>query len=139
MSDSLRGIAVSNVAGPEFAQALNHALERAGTRARIWYARSTARGGGVRNAYERPELLGVDRWAALVGAYARLRAAGGRSPVCVADAGTALTIDALASDGRHLGGLILPGIALQRTALLASTADIAHMMLATAPVAPKGT
>jgi type III pantothenate kinase len=46
------------------------------------------------------------------------------------DAGTALTIDALRSDGTHLGGLILPGIELQRSALLDSTADIAARALA---------
>ncbi|MBK8536631.1 MAG: type III pantothenate kinase [Candidatus Competibacteraceae bacterium] len=41
----------------------------------------------------------------------------GRSPgqnCCVVDCGTAITIDALAADGRHLGGVIIPGMRLMR-------------------------
>jgi type III pantothenate kinase len=35
-----------------------------------------------------------------------------RSPAVVVDAGTAVTIDLLDADGRHLGGYILPGLRL---------------------------
>jgi type III pantothenate kinase len=35
----------------------------------------------------------------------------------VVDAGTAVTVDGLAPDGTHLGGLIVPGLALARTSL----------------------
>jgi type III pantothenate kinase len=38
----------------------------------------------------------------------------GPGPVCVVDAGTALTIDAISAEGRHLGGLIAPGITSMR-------------------------
>ncbi len=31
--------------------------------------------------------------------------------MCVVDAGTAITIDAVSADGKHLGGMILPGLA----------------------------
>ena len=71
------------------------------------------RGCGVRNAYPEPERLGADRWAALVGA----RRAYPGQPLCVVDAGTAVTVDGLAADGTHLGGLIVPGLALARTSL----------------------
>ncbi len=71
------------------------------------------RGGGVRNAYREPERLGADRWAALVGA----RVAMPDRALCVVDAGTAVTVDGLAPDGTHLGGLIVPGLALARTSL----------------------
>jgi len=37
------------------------------------------------------------------------------------DCGTAATIDVLQQNGQHLGGLILPGIALMRSALLDGT------------------
>ena len=124
VSDSVTAIAVSNVAGHQLGVAVQQAF--AGARAvPVWYAQSTRVAGGVRNAYAQPEQLGVDRWAALVGASARLRAIGVAEPVCVVDAGTALTIDALDSDGTHLGGLILPGISMQRSVLLEATADIA--------------
>ena len=74
---------------------------------------------GVTNRYDRPEQLGVDRWAALIGARARTTQA-----VCVVNGGTAVTIDALDSHGVFQGGVILPGLGLQRTALLRSTHGI---------------
>ncbi len=125
-------VAVSNVAGPAIAAALDRAF--GGHVQDLWYASSTRAAVGVRNAYARPEQLGVDRWAALVGAYGCLRRHNISAPLCVVDAGTALTIDALEADGTHLGGLILPGLALQRSLLLDSTADIAkHAQGAAAP------
>lgn len=72
---------------------------------------------GVCIAYAEPSRLGVDRWLALVGARHRCA----EIPVLIVDAGTAVTFDALAADGRHLGGQILPGIGLMRQVLLART------------------
>jgi len=43
------------------------------------------------------------------------------SPFCVADCGTAITIDAVDKDGKHKGGVILPGLTLMRTAINANT------------------
>ena len=60
--------------------------------------------GGVRNAYDEPQRLGVDRWLALVGAVARYG-----KPVVVWDLGTATTLDAVDEYGEHIGGWILPG------------------------------
>ena len=74
---------------------------------------------GVRNAYAEPERLGVDRFLAMVAAYAAARA-----PCVLASAGTALTLDALAADGQHLGGLIAPGVQLMQDSLCAATARI---------------
>ncbi|MGD8323857.1 MAG: type III pantothenate kinase [Gammaproteobacteria bacterium] len=128
-SEDVERIVVSNVAGREFEQRLKQALARQRPE-RIWFARTTAEAGGVRNAYARPERLGIDRWAAMLGAFARVRASESPAPVCVVDAGTALTIDAVKSDGVHLGGLILPGLALQRTALFGATADVSAGALA---------
>lgn len=67
---------------------------------------------GVTNAYQTVERLGVDRWACLIAAH-RLYDA----PVCIVDCGTAITIDALATDGKHLGGLIVPGLDLMVASL----------------------
>ena len=67
---------------------------------------------GVRNAYDDPAQLGVDRWLGLIAARAQNEA-----PCVIASCGTALTLDALTGDGRHLGGLIAPGPALMRSAL----------------------
>lgn len=71
---------------------------------------------GVRSGYRDPAQLGVDRLLAMVSA--RSRCAG---PVCVVDAGSAVTIDFVDADGLHIGGLILPGHRLARESLLART------------------
>jgi type III pantothenate kinase len=67
---------------------------------------------GVTCAYAHPERLGADRWAALVAARDLV---GG--PTCVVDLGTAITLDALHASGRHLGGLIAPGLGLMGQSL----------------------
>lgn len=72
--------------------------------------------GGVTVAYAEPERLGVDRWAAMIAAR-RLST----GPALIVDAGTALTCDLLRADGRHLGGVILPGIEMMREAILNRT------------------
>jgi type III pantothenate kinase len=75
--------------------------------------------GDVVNGYSTAGQLGADRWAAIVGGWQLYR----RS-VCVVDAGTAVTIDAVAQDGRHNGGIIVPGLALMHASLNNDTSDI---------------
>lgn len=72
---------------------------------------------GLVNCYEHPQRLGIDRWLAMIGA--RELAPGA---VCVVDAGTAMTIDVADAPGKHLGGLILPGLALMSGSLQTGTA-----------------
>ncbi len=80
---------------------------------------STTADHGIRNAYAEPGRLGADRWVAMIAAHAIVR------QVCyVVDCGTAVTIDALAADGQHLGGVILPGIRLMRESLFRATRQI---------------
>lgn len=71
-----------------------------------------AQGCGVRNAYVEPQRLGVDRFLAMVAAHAAAPA-----PHVLVGVGTALTLDALAADGQHLGGLIAPGPQLMQQSL----------------------
>jgi len=73
--------------------------------------------GGVRNGYEEPATLGVDRWLAIVGAVSRHG-----KPLVIWDLGTATTLDAVDDSGQHLGGLILPGPALMLESLATATA-----------------
>lgn len=75
----------------------------------------------VHNAYTEPARLGVDRWAAMVAAY---RMTG--KTVCVVDCGTAITLDVVDATGRHLGGVIAPGLGMMKKGLL-GTANIAHV------------
>lgn len=83
------------------------------------FIHATATACGVVNAYVNPAGLGVDRWAALVGAWHH-----GVTPVCIIDCGSAITVDLLERDGRHRGGLILPGIEMLKSVLVDATANI---------------
>lgn len=81
------------------------------------FAQSREQVGRVRNAYAEPGHLGVDRWLAVLSAYDRARGA-----CCVLDAGSALTLDIVQRNGQHEGGYIVPGLTMQRSALLERTA-----------------
>jgi type III pantothenate kinase len=86
----------------------------------VWCdVRSTSTACGVTNLYNYPERLGVDRWCALIGAWALYRA-----PLVVVMAGTATTIDTLDAKGRFIGGGILPGIGLMLRSLANGTAGL---------------
>lgn len=111
----LQQIWVASVAGSEAELTLADMLvQRWGVQP--WFARSGASCSGLRNSYEEPERLGVDRWLAMLAAWHRLR---GRA--CVVDAGSALTYDLVGADGRHEGGYIIPGPTLMERALLLDT------------------
>ncbi|MEP6899442.1 MAG: type III pantothenate kinase [Rhodanobacter sp.] len=86
---------------------------------RVRWVRTPASACGVRNAYAEPQRLGIDRFLAMVAATAN-----GQAPCVLAGVGTALTLDALSADGRHLGGLIAPGPQLMQRALLDATARV---------------
>lgn len=71
---------------------------------------------GVMNGYRQPEQLGVDRWMALLAGRAI-----SHQPCLIVDCGTATTIDAMDAEGRHLGGLIIPGLEMMKESLLGGT------------------
>ena len=80
--------------------------------------------GGVVNGYDHPNRLGVDRWVAMIGARHRVLAQGPARPALVVMVGTAVTVDAIDTAGRFLGGLILPGFGLMLRALEMGTAGL---------------
>ncbi len=108
----------SNVAGPTFATRLAGVVG-AHCGCELRFAQTERAAFGVSNAYKQPRRMGVDRWVALIGAWAEMQ-----SSCLVVDAGTAVTIDALDDDGCHLGGQILPGIVLMADVLAKQTSDI---------------
>ncbi len=108
----------SNVAGPTFATRLAGVVG-AHCGCELRFAQTERAAFGVSNSYKQPRRMGVDRWVAMIGAWAEMR-----SSCLVVDAGTAVTIDALDDDGCHLGGQILPGIVLMAAALARQTSDI---------------
>ncbi|MBT8089162.1 MAG: type III pantothenate kinase [Gammaproteobacteria bacterium] len=109
---------VSNVAGNSFATRLSGVVGmHCGCDVR--FARVEKRGWGLSNSYTQPRRMGVDRWVAMVGAWAEIQ-----DTCLVVDVGTALTLDAIDDSGAHLGGQIIPGVAAMTTALSSATSDI---------------
>jgi len=108
-------ILVSNVGSAEMAGVVGRACRSYWDREPL-FATPEPNAYGVTIAYEQPERLGVDRWLALIAAHRTCH-----GPVLVIDAGTAITYDLLLGDGSHLGGLIMAGIELMRTGLMAGT------------------
>lgn len=116
---SVTRVVAVNVGGAKFERALRAAArERLGVKAEI--VQSTRNACGVRNGYKETWRLGADRWVGVIGARAIARA---RSAV-VANAGTALTLDAVSASGRHLGGAIAPGTHTMVAALIRGTNGI---------------
>ena len=72
-------------------------------------------------AVDHPERVGIDRLAA---AYAAGQLKHPTSPAIVIDAGTAVTIDAVAADRTFLGGTISPGFAVSVQALNRHTSQL---------------
>ena len=113
-------IMISNVAGVVVANRIKAALYALGKP--ITLIESQAGQCGVTSHYQPPAALGTDRWAALIAAHASRRHA--PTPLVVVMAGTALTVDALTTNGVFLGGIIVPGPALMRSALNRGTAQL---------------
>ncbi len=111
-------VIAANVAGPLVAKAMSDLCQERRWARPEFFISSPVRC-GVKNGYRDPVRLGADRWAAVIGAY---RNFGG--PVCVVDAGTAITVDAVDAEGNHLGGLIAPGPQSMKRALADATAAL---------------
>jgi type III pantothenate kinase len=101
---------LASVAPAALGDALQSALQARGLA--VERVATQAREGRLRIAYADPRALGVDRFLGLLAASRR-----DDGPWVVVSAGSALTADALASDGRHLGGVIAAMPAQMRDAL----------------------
>jgi type III pantothenate kinase len=101
---------VASVADPVLAEAVLARLADAGFAGERVRVRAEAL--GVRIAYAEPARLGVDRFLALLAAHAR-----NDGPWLLVSVGSALTVDLLATDGTHVGGLIAPSPEHMRHAL----------------------
>lgn len=112
---------VSNVAGTNFGNRLS-GIVGAHCACDVRFARSERRGWGVTNAYRQIRRLGVDRWVAIIAAWAEIE-----ESCLVVDAGTAITIDAIDDDGNHLGGQIIPGAETMFASLSSATSDIPNV------------
>ena len=101
---------VASVANEGLRVALLQALAQRARR--ISLVRTQKTYAGFRIAYTQPHKLGVDRFLAMLAAHARDDGA-----VLLCGIGTALTIDLIDAQGRHLGGRIAPSPTLMREVL----------------------
>jgi type III pantothenate kinase len=78
--------------------------------------------GGITNAYIEPQKLGADRFVVMIASQHLINSSNKiNKAFIVVDSGTATTIDAVDQQGRHLGGVILPGLHLCTNSLLDNT------------------
>ena len=84
------------------------------------YACSLESCSGLKNGYQPPESLGVDRWLSAVGAWC---ISPGEACLII-DVGSALTIDTVSDDGYFLGGYIIPGLYLMQKSLVGGASRI---------------
>ncbi|MEJ2140152.1 MAG: type III pantothenate kinase [Woeseiaceae bacterium] len=115
-------VLASNVAGPSFATRLSGVVGMH-CGCDMQFAHSEKQACGITNSYRQPRRMGVDRWVAMIGAWAEVQAA-----CVIVDAGTAVTIDVLDDEGQHLGGQIFPGVALMTSVLASQTSDISPVL-----------
>ena len=111
-----------NVAGDAVRRRVNEQLE-------LWdvepsWVVSSAHAAGITNGYDHPGRLGTDRFIAHIGARHHVLARGPARPALVVMVGTAVTVDAIDTGGRFLGGLILPGHGIMLRALETGTAGL---------------
>ena len=85
---------------------------------------SSSQEAGLINGYDHPARLGCDRWVAMIGARQRLLTQGPARPLVVVMVGTAVTVEAIDTEGRFLGGIILPGHGIMLRALESGTAGL---------------
>lgn len=114
-------LALSSVASPAALQSICRIALGLWPDIEIIRAHSQGYAFGVQNAYRTPEKLGVDRWLCLLAArrYHVL-------PACIADCGTAITVDVIDAQGVHQGGVIAPGLQLMKQVLQSGTQDLPH-------------
>jgi type III pantothenate kinase len=123
LSDMLQGLEagtgcyIASVASTQHENQINTLLAPFAIKPK-WLA-AEARFSDLKNDYANPRQLGVDRWMGLIAARQRTRA-----PILVVSVGTAMTVDAISTDGVFLGGLIVPGFALMRQAIQQGTSRV---------------
>jgi type III pantothenate kinase len=111
-------VLVSNVAGFEVFRSLNNWTKRK-WHLKSWQPVVTSSFNELRNSYSDIQQMGLDRWLAMIAVWENKHSA-----LCLVSCGTALTIDLINADGKHLGGYIIPGIELMQLALVSKTEQI---------------
>ena len=114
-SDSISNVLISSVQKETQLKQMIMCI-RQHTSAPVMVAETTRDYQGLTNAYANVEQMGVDRWLVMVACWQHFN-----SGFIVVDAGSAMTLDVVDKSGQHLGGHIIPGLSLQKRALLSGT------------------
>ena len=101
---------------------IKQSLEQVFTSEKVQAVSSTGSCLGVTNCYSRPERLGIDRWLAAIEAWHLSE----KRACCIFDIGTAATLDIVDGDGRHVGGHIVPGLAMMAKVLQQETQKVRY-------------
>ena len=109
---------LSNVAGDKIVANLSKQLQVQFS-VSLQVAKVSPRVGLVSCGYTSPETLGVDRWLVALAAFKKA----GRA-VVVVDAGSALTVELVSSEGVYRGGYIVPGLRLLQESLRQGTDQV---------------
>ncbi|MDE0743655.1 MAG: type III pantothenate kinase [Woeseiaceae bacterium] len=104
-------VIVSSVAAEDIDRKLSELIESYYD-CSIEFACSELSAHGVKSGYKNATQLGVDRWVAMIAARAHFS-----GDVTVIDLGTAVTIDTIDKNGKHIGGQIFPGLQLMLNSL----------------------
>jgi type III pantothenate kinase len=122
-ADRVSHAAVSTVVSEQIRHALVDKLRRLSI-SNVRFYWSEASRGGLRNAYSDVTKMGADRWHAMYAGWHQQP-----EGFAVIDAGSAITVDYVAVDGRHLGGYILPGKQMMLRSLQQDAARIGFASL----------
>lgn len=112
-------VAISSVKRSEHSEKLVQFLNTSGLQVKTIVAKSKPAYKKLNNCYSEPTRLGVDRWLAMIALWEKTQ-----KGFIIVDAGTALTLDIVDDAGQHLGGHIIPGLAMQSQSLLQNTDSV---------------
>jgi type III pantothenate kinase len=109
---------VSNVAGIEVYNALQVWIKKQWQQ-ECWQPTVLTSFNELKNSYSDVQQMGIDRWLSMVASWEEYHSA-----LCLVGCGTALTIDIIDDEGKHLGGYIAPGVELMQQSLVKNTEQI---------------
>jgi type III pantothenate kinase len=89
------------------------------------FVESQAKLGSFKSAYKKPKDLGVDRFLAMIAAINQMP----NQNILIIDAGSALTFDLILANGKHQGGLIMPGLGVLRRSFEKFSSNSKHLVL----------
>ncbi|MEM8845343.1 MAG: type III pantothenate kinase [Pseudomonadota bacterium] len=113
--NQVEGVHVVSVLSDEFNASLKKKInEQTGLALAFYFSHKEKY--DVSLSYSNPLDYGADRYASLVAVHHAFS-----KTKIIVDYGTAVAIDAIDQDGKHLGGLILPGEELMRSSLIGNT------------------